>query len=1009
MSDNEDDVIIDNHATVHLTCRKCGAHDCINSNTPLGGTMIRTTCLEVKSQEVQGHVMTSEVKGEKVNGYDVQCNTTIKPCSKMISDNPVNLALAKEQPKDSTTHGNGIATPPVSYPENADLHISKDQNLERSSDNVIGVATPRQMCTECEPQVHCACNLKSPPPVTRRVSFSLDDDVQRPRKRESNDSAGPQDEGHLNSAALTNHKPSQTSPSKDHLKLNLETLELNPKDENALVQNDKSHGSKQDTLHHHHHHHHHPHHQHQRSPQSHGQKTKLKKAQGKQSWLLRLFESKLFDMSIAITYLFNSKEPGVQSYIGNRMFSFPPENVDLYLPQLLNMYIHMRDVAEAIHPYIIHRCRESVDFSLKAAWLLTAYCADVIGKPSWRNSQGVKLKNMIMNEEIRPRHPKAQSDLPSPSHSHTHPLYPLHHHHHHQAGSPGTPSKKTHKRAVSDVTGCSLQPTPLKRSSSLTSMRSMLGDLSSGRAFDSGCKCHESSEGVFNDLIGKMTECHCDAPRLLPELEFVKAFINIGKKLQTLQTKEMRTARLIADLASMNLNLPARIWLPIHSNTNHHVVRIPQTFAVVLNSKEKAPYLVYVEVLECENSHTAPVPSKILENTLRFTKSEEDLTLHYANCSPRSDFNLYGMSNDFDDADCWSQEDDDILQFAARSRSSDTLSQFSMESSNSVDSKEPVYIAAGDIRRRLTENIAAPKTKFERDPEDPSAAALKEPWHEKERRIKESSPYGHLPNWRLLSAIIKCGDDLRQELLAFQVLTQLQNIWTQERIPLWVKPYNILVLSNDSGMIEPIVNAVSLHQIKKQSKMSLMEYFVHEYGPPNSEEFLEAQRNFVSSCAGYALVCYLMQVKDRHNGNILLDAEGHIIHIDFGFILSSSPGKNLGFENSPFKLTYEFVEVMGGYGSDMFEYFKILMLQGFVVTRKHLEKILNMVEIMQTGSQLPCFGKGISTIRALKERFHLNLTEEQLQLLVDNMVESSLHSLTTKLYDGFQYITNGIL
>jgi len=36
----------------------------------------------------------------------------------------------------------------------------------------------------------------------------------------------------------------------------------------------------------------------------------------KQSWLLRLFQSKHFDMSIAIQYLFNSKEPGVQSYIG---------------------------------------------------------------------------------------------------------------------------------------------------------------------------------------------------------------------------------------------------------------------------------------------------------------------------------------------------------------------------------------------------------------------------------------------------------------------------------------------------------------------------------------------------------------------------------------------------------------------------------------------------------------------------------------------------------------------
>lgn len=80
----------------------------------------------------------------------------------------------------------------------------------------------------------------------------------------------------------------------------------------------------------------------------------------------------------------------------------------------------------------------------------------------------------------------------------------------------------------------------------------------------------------------------------------------------------------------------------------------------------------------------------------------------------------------------------------------------------------------------------------------------------------------------------------------------------------------------------------------------------------------------------------------------MLQSDGHLIHIDFGFILSTSP-RNLGFETSPFKLTQEFVEVMGGIGSDMFEYFKVLILQGLVAARKHQDMIIPLVEIMRSG------------------------------------------------------------
>ncbi|XP_068602929.1 phosphatidylinositol 4-kinase beta-like [Brachionichthys hirsutus] len=726
-------------------------------------------------------------------------------------------------------------------------------------------------------------------------------------------------------------------------------------------------------------------------------------APSKQSWLLRLFESKLFDVSMAISYLYKSKEPGVQAYIGNRLFSFRDGEVDLYLPQLLNMYVHMdTEVGEAIRPYLIHRCRGSITFSLLAAWLLGAYSSDM-HISTQRHSRGAKLRKLILSDELKP------SGAPSP-------------------GSPARSpsSRRCHRRRHSG----DAEPSPSPSPSAAGPAPDRPGAEDAGFASPprrthqrSKSDAAMASSGSGLRRTGshpKVEAVHEEPERLRPQRDFVRSLLCIGKRLATLPTKEQKTQRLISELSLLNHKLPARAWLPT-AERQHHVCRIPHTQAVVLNSKDKAPYIIYVEVLECESFDASPVPVRIPEARIRSARSADNLDCGGSGAVTPANANANGgmtseqragsfstVQNYDNDDEAWATDDIGQLQVEAEAQtSSDNVSQFSVDSFTSLESKEPVFIAAGDIRRRLSENLAHTPTAFRRDPEDPSAVALKEPWEEKVRRIREASPYGHLINWRLLSVIVKCGDDLRQELLANQVLRQLQSIWQQERVPLWIKPYKILVMSSDSGMIEPVLNAVSLHQVRKQSQLSLLDYFLQEHGGFTAEAFLTAQRSFVQSCAGYSLVCYLLQVKDRHNGNILLDSEGHIIHIDFGFILSSSP-RNLGFETSAFKLTSEFVDVMGGLTGDMFVYYKMLMLQGLVAARKHMEKVLQMVEIMQQGSHLSCF-HGSGTIRGLKERFHMSLTEEQLQLQVEQLVDGSMRSITTKLYDSFQYVTNGIM
>jgi phosphatidylinositol 4-kinase B len=71
--------------------------------------------------------------------------------------------------------------------------------------------------------------------------------------------------------------------------------------------------------------------------------------------LLRFMESSMFQAPLAISYLFTTKELGVQTYIANKLFTFPEHEVDFYLPQLISMYIHIPELASLIYPYLKHR------------------------------------------------------------------------------------------------------------------------------------------------------------------------------------------------------------------------------------------------------------------------------------------------------------------------------------------------------------------------------------------------------------------------------------------------------------------------------------------------------------------------------------------------------------------------------------------------------------------------------------------------------------------------------
>ncbi|KAI8393409.1 kinase-like domain-containing protein [Radiomyces spectabilis] len=630
---------------------------------------------------------------------------------------------------------------------------------------------------------------------------------------------------------------------------------------------------------------------------------------------------------------------------------------------------------------------------------------------------------------------------------------------------------------------------------------------------DSGLKSdvQDADSDLSDEDYSALSKLSVDHRKLLlrsnyfrSEMQFLLALVDIATRL-VIVPKAARMSALHAELTLLNHNLPAEICIPLwcpataEKPYHHRVVRISPSDAVVLNSAERAPYLLMIEVLDDELSFEDDY-SSALYRMRRMMKREKkkssskpasartSLTLPLgitAHSSPLAEQSPSEESSSEDkqaaqetDAAPVSDETEatspgllevtktsgDAVEQRRVSRSADEyaermrtaavmLAQLQQSCTNaSTISSAKSKQETEQIRQRIIKEMIALEeqrmTKMKTEgvssgvgggggegaggdliedeqhvawvvnKEDPSAAVFSEDWETKKARIRASSPYGHLPNWRLLSVIVKNGADLRQEQFAIQLIREMQRIWEDTGVDVWVKYFRVLVTSDNSGLIETLRNTISIHSIKKDAYtrhwnqkgivFTLRDYFERTYGNPESDEFLKAQDAFMRSLAGYSIACYILQIKDRHNGNLLVDNMGHLIHIDFGFMLSNSPG-SVGFEMAAFKLPQEYIDLLGGIYGEKFAEYKALMKAAFLAVRKHSENILLLVEMMCRDSKLPCFQNGDQTVQQLRDRFQLHLTEPQAEEFVDKLIMSSCCNVFTRLYDTYQYYSQGIL
>ncbi|KAI1903926.1 hypothetical protein AGOR_G00000440 [Albula goreensis] len=253
-----------------------------------------------------------------------------------------------------------------------------------------------------------------------------------------------------------------------------------------------------------------------------------------------------------------------------------------------------------------------------------------------------------------------------------------------------------------------------------------------------------------------------------------------------------------------------------------------------------------------------------------------------------------------------------------------------------------------------------------------------------------------------INVMFKVGEDLRQDMLALQMIRIMDRIWLQEGLDLRIVNFKCISTGKDKGMVELVPASDTLRKIQVEYgvtgsfKDKPLAEWLRKYNP-TEDEYEKASENFVYSCAGCCVATYVLGICDRHNDNIMLRSTGHMFHIDFGkFLGHAQMFGSFKRDRAPFVLTSDMAYVINGgeRPSSRFQLFIDLCSQAYNLIRKHASLFLNLLSLM-TSSGLPEL-TGAQDLKYVHDALQPETTDAEATVFFTRLIESSLGSVATK-------------
>jgi len=224
-------------------------------------------------------------------------------------------------------------------------------------------------------------------------------------------------------------------------------------------------------------------------------------------------------------------------------------------------------------------------------------------------------------------------------------------------------------------------------------------------------------------------------------------------------------------------------------------------------------------------------------------------------------------------------------------------------------------------------------------------------------------------------------DDIRKDHIVLNIISIIFDILKKEEpeLDIEIVRYEVMPTSRTSGYIEIVEDATTIFDIMEKLGISIQNYILN-----NNKNLVIGvfRKRFINSTALYCVVSYLLGIGDRHLDNIMISKDGLLFHIDFGFILGQDPKYS---NNRLIRVTPEIVNVIGGYGTEDYEYFKHTCVKIYKKLRLHVNLFANLLSIV------PSIDPTISidTIKKeLNERFEIGENCFEAATHMDNKVET---------------------